>query len=111
MRLSPPRTDAPGNFKLRPATAGPAGFEEGFSLNVPAEESTLDKAPVEGIEDLTGAGTVIPVGKNVPLSEILAKSPISQRPVELFPWLLILVLALLVLENFLSNRFYRRPKG
>ena len=69
------------------------------------------EAPVEGIEDLTGEGTVIPVGKNVPLAELLTKNPNTMHPIDLFPWLLIAVLALLVLENFLSNRFYRRPKS
>jgi len=114
LRLGPPRTDAAGNFKLTTASDPPPGatkWEEGFSLNVPAEESTLDKAPVEGIEDLTGADTVIPVGKNVPLTELLEKHRFSKHPVELFPWLLLAVLLLLVLENFLANRFYRRPKG
>jgi hypothetical protein len=109
VRIGPPRTDSAGNFKLKAATAGDDAWVEGFSLNVPANESTLDKAPVEGIEDLTGAGTVVPAGKNVPLAEILAMSPISSHPVELFPWLLMLVLVLLVAENFLANRFYRRP--
>ena len=111
LRLAPPRTDGAGNFRLKAANAGPDAFEEGFSLNAPAEESTLDKAPVEGIEDLTGEGTVIPVGKNVPLSELLTKNPNTMHPIDLFPWLLIAVLALLVFENLLSNRFYRRPKS
>ena len=87
---------------------GAGAWTEGFSLNVPPEESTLDKAPAEGIEDLTGKDTVIPVGKNVPLADILAISPISRHPVELFPWLLIAVLMMLVLEGLLANRFYRR---
>ena len=114
LRLGPPRTNAAGNFTITAASDPPAGSQpnwvEGFSLNVPAEESTLDKVPAEGIEELTGKDTVIPVGKNVPLAEILEKSPISKHPVELFPWLLIAVLALFVLEGFLANRFYRRPK-
>jgi hypothetical protein len=112
VRIGPPRTDVAGNLRIAAANPPPGSppYEEGFSLNVPPEESTLDKAPVEAVESLTGEGTVIPVGKNVPLAEMLEKSPISQRPVDLFPWLLLAVLALLVLENFLSNRFYRRPK-
>ncbi|MCI0703813.1 MAG: hypothetical protein L0241_22365, partial [Planctomycetia bacterium] len=32
-------------------------------------------------------------------------------PIDLFPWLLIAVLMLLVLEGLVANRFYRRPKG
>ena len=115
LRLGPPRSSAAGNFKLFAATESPPGlppnWEEGFSLNVPAEESTLVKAPIEGIEDLTGKDSVIAVGKNVPLAEILDKTPLSQHPVELFPWLLIAVLMLFVLEGLLANRFYRRPKA
>ncbi|HXD85381.1 MAG TPA: BatA domain-containing protein [Urbifossiella sp.] len=114
LRLGPPRTNAAGSFQLSPATEPPAGtprWIEGFSLNVPADESTLDKAPVEGIEDLTGPDSVVPVGKNVPLAELLAKLDPFQHPVDLFPWLLIGVLMLFVLEGLLANRFYRRPKA
>jgi hypothetical protein len=114
LRVGPPRTNAAGNFRITAANDPPPGsppnWIDGFSANLPPEESTLDKAPVEGIEDLTGKDSVIPVGKNVPLAELLDKNPISQHPVELFPWLLIAVLMLFVLEGLLANRFYRRPK-
>jgi hypothetical protein len=113
LRLGPPRTNAAGNFRISVASDPPPGappnWVEGFSLNVPPEESTLDKAPVEGIEDLTGKDSVVPVGKNVPLAEML-DTKLSTHPVELFPWLLIGVLMLFVLEGLLANRFYRRPK-
>jgi hypothetical protein len=32
------------------------------------------------------------------------------QPVDLFPWLLIAVLMLLVLEGLVANRFYRRVR-
>lgn len=115
LRLGPPRTNAAGNFTLTPATEQPPNapprWIEGFSLNVPAEESTLDKVPAEGIEELTGKGSVIPVGKNVALADILNNTDTFKHPVELFPWLLIAVLMLLVLEGLVANKFYRRPKA
>jgi hypothetical protein len=115
LRLAPPRTNAAGNYRLESAGDPPPGgakWAEGFSLNLPPDESTFDKAPVEGIEDLTGKGSVIPVGKNKSLTEILSDEwGQTQHPIELFPWLLIAVLLLLVAEGFLANRFYRRPAG
>ncbi|MDB5312495.1 MAG: hypothetical protein JWO38_6697 [Gemmataceae bacterium] len=114
LRLGPPRTNAAGNYTLTPATAdgptAPPRWQEGFSLNVPAEESTLDKVPVEGIEALTGANTVVPVGKNLELKTALDRQETFRHPVDLFPWLLIAVLLLLAVEGLLANRFYRRPK-
>lgn len=107
LRLGPPRTNTPGNFVL----SGPApDWREGFSLDLPADESTLAKVPAEGVEELTGAGTVIPVGKDVKLTDVLTGTEQFKTPMDLFPWLLIAVLLLLVFEAFLANRFYRRPR-
>jgi hypothetical protein len=107
LRLGPQRTSVPGNFKLR----GPnPDWQEGFGLNVPAEESNLEKVPVEAIEDLTGKDTVVPVGKDVRLRDLLTEVGPLKQPLDLFPWLLIAVLMLLVVEALVANRFYRRPK-
>ncbi|MCE9566890.1 MAG: BatA domain-containing protein [Planctomycetes bacterium] len=105
LRLSPPRTNYAGNFKL---SVPSVNWEDGYSLNSPADESTLDKVPSEGIEDLTGKDTVAPLGKDVKLADIL--KVIVDQPIDLFPWLLIAVLMLLALEGVVANRFYRRPK-
>jgi hypothetical protein len=105
LSVGPPRTNVPGNFAL----SGPnPDWREGFSLNVPADESTLDKVPVEGIEDVTGPGTVIPVGRDFDLKEALEGTETLRTPVDLFPWLLIAVLLLLAAEGLMANRFYRR---
>lgn len=105
LRLGPPRTNFAGNFVL---SVDALRWKDGFSLNSPAEESTLDKVPVEGIEDLTGKDTVVPLDKNVKLADIL--KVIVDQPIDLFPWLLIAVLMLLAVESFIANRFYRKPK-
>lgn len=94
-KLGPPLTLAPGNFVVKRAEGN---WREGFSLNIPGEESKLDKVDAAAIEELTGPGSI---GAQVP------KLP---QPVPLAPWLLIAVLLLLVIESFLANRFYRRPR-
>jgi len=105
LRVGPPRTNQAGNFLF---SVGTGKWREGFSLNIPAEESTLDKVPIEAIEDLTGKNTVVPVDKNRDLRKII--EIVIGSPVDLFPWLLIAVLMLLVLEGLVANRFYRRMR-
>ncbi|MFO0797117.1 MAG: BatA domain-containing protein [Gemmataceae bacterium] len=103
--IAPPRTNLPGNFSL---TGPNPDWREGFSLNVPADESTLDKVPVEGIEDVTGPGSVVQVGRDVDLKKVFEGTDTLRAPVELFPWLLILLLVLMAAEGLVANRFYRR---
>jgi hypothetical protein len=107
LRIGPPRTNQPGNYRL---TVPGVKWEEGFSLNVPAEESTLEKVPAEGIEELTGKDTVVKAEKDLKLADLLDRTGGVGQPVDLFPWLLILVLMLLVAEGFVANRFYRRVR-
>jgi hypothetical protein len=66
----------------------------------------LTRLPVEQIETLLGAGAVLPVGRETSLRDALQGH--WNQPVELFPWLMILVLLALAVENLLSNKFYRR---
>lgn len=105
LRIGPPRTNLAGNFLF---TVVSKKWREGFSLNIPADESTLDKVPVEAIEELTGKNTVVAVERNRSLREIM--EIVIGSPVDLFPWLLILVLLLLALEGLVANQFYRRVK-
>ena len=41
LQVGPPRTNLPGNFLLK---VEQAKWTDGFSLNVPAEESTLERS-------------------------------------------------------------------
>jgi hypothetical protein len=103
--LDPRRTGQPGNFQL---SVDAVGWRDGFSLNAPAEESTLDKVPADAIEEVTGKDTVVPLDRNVKLADIL--KVIANQPIDLFPWLLIAVLLLLVTEGLVANRFYRKVR-
>ncbi len=100
-RLPPDRTMTAGNYVLRTEDRS---WQEGFSLNVPAEESNLTKVPKEVIEAVCGADSIIAAGKELDL-----KTMIEGRSAELqlFPWLLIAVLVIFALEGVFANRFYR----
>ena len=106
-----PAEDEPrGQFRaVRGATGPHAALEDGFSVNAPAEESNLEKVPVEAIEDLAGKDRVFSVDRNSTLHEWLTVA--MDQPIDLFPWLLIAVLLLFVAEGLTANRFYRRPKA
>ncbi len=108
IRLGPPKTNAAGNFALSVQQGENVVWKDGFSTNVPPDESNLDKVPLEAVEELVGEGRVIPVTKNVTLRDLLSVS--LGQPIDLFPWLLIAVLGTLVAEGFIANRFYRRAK-
>jgi hypothetical protein len=108
LRLGPPRTLSAGNFKLVPVSPAPE-WAAGFSLNAAPEESQLDKVPAAAVEELTGPDRVFPVGRDAKLGDILVGRVIDY-PVDLFPWLLILVLLLLAAEGLVANRFYRRRR-
>jgi hypothetical protein len=103
LRVGPPRTNHPGNFRL-----SVENWTDGFSLNVPAEESILQKVSVEDVEGLTGKDSVVPLDKNRDLKDAIEGT--GRHPIDLFPWLLIAVLLLLALEGLVANRFYRRAR-
>jgi hypothetical protein len=77
-----------------------------FSVNVLPSESDLTRVPVDQITALFGADTVLPVGTDVKFLDALKHY--GNQPVELLPFLLVLLLILLAVENLLSNKFYRR---
>jgi hypothetical protein len=96
----------PGNYTLFGAEDKPTAR---FSMNVAPEESQLSRVPQEQIEELLGAGSILTVGQGSSLHEALQGH--WNQPVELFPWLMILILVLLAVENLLANKFYRRENA
>jgi len=102
-RLPAANAQSTGNFLL---AIDSLKWREGFSLNAPADESTLDKVPAEAIENLFGPNSVVPIGKDLKLRDVLASK--FNQPLDLFPWLLIAVLLGIAAESVLANRFYGR---
>jgi hypothetical protein len=110
LRFGPPRTNAAGNFTL--SLVGKDGavlWRDGFSTNVPAEESNLERVPVEAIEEVVGKDRVVPVDRTVSVGELITGR--FGGVIDLFPWLMLAVLALFVGEGLIANRFYRKPKA
>ncbi len=95
-----------GNFLVH---APDGRWVDGFSLNVPNQESELTRQEAASIEQLLGPDSLIAPDQTVDLGSILDQR--FDQPVDLFPWLMIMVLILFAVENLLANRFYRRPSA
>jgi hypothetical protein len=108
IRVGPPKTNFAGNFALSVEKDRAEIWKDGFSVNVPPEESNLEKVPIEAIEEVMDKGRVFSIERNSTLRDWLDIA--LGQPVDLFPWLLIAVLVLFVAEGLAANRFYRRPK-
>jgi hypothetical protein len=98
-----PQAAAPGNYAVEDSDGQTVAR---FSVNMPREESSLERVPTEQIEALFGAGSVVPINHREDLKEKLFGH--WRQPVELLPALLAALLLLLALENLLANKFYKR---
>jgi hypothetical protein len=116
-RLSPPATGdslvivAPqqiGHWTVRPSPDDTTGDVIGFSVNVPLSETQFVPLETGDLSSLFG-------GKD---RYALADSPESLEKAvsvarvgrELFPWMMLLILLIVTLENYLANRFYRETQ-
>ena len=104
-RLGPEKTGSAGLFTLE---SEDRTWREGFSLNPPVEESNLERLPASDIEALFKENAVIPATKPLPLAEIMSGK--FRTDLELFPFLMIILLLVMASENLLANKFYRRRK-
>ena len=78
-----------------------------FSLNISPEECLLlPRLSTDAIEELFGPESVVQVGQTRRLKDALEGQ--LRQPVELFPWLMILLLLALAVENLLANKFYKQ---
>src|SRR5262249_6661912 len=82
-------------------------WQTAFSVNVPpAESELLPRIGAEAIEELLGPESLVALGHNRKLRDALEGQ--LRQPVVLSPWLMILLLLVLAVENLLANRFYRQ---
>jgi hypothetical protein len=103
-RLTVTGAAEPGNYLVRDARGATVAA---FSVAVRREESDLERVPVQQIEAVLGKGSVLPADRRASLRELLQGhwSP----PVELLPWLMMLLLLAMTVEGLLANKFYRKP--
>jgi hypothetical protein len=110
LRIGGEKLRAAGNFTLisDPSDKEHPKWREGFSMNATGEESNLERVPIDQIEMLLGPKSVAAADKSLKLRDILSGK--FSSPVELFPFLMIVLLLFLAFENLLANRFYKQPK-
>ncbi|MEZ6139956.1 MAG: BatA domain-containing protein [Zavarzinella sp.] len=102
-RLSPDRTGYQGHFRVE---SEDRKFREGFSINIPPNETNLERLESGLITEIMGEESLVSADRELSLDDSL-RGKVSQ-PIELFPLLMIALLLFLAFENFLSNRFYRK---
>jgi hypothetical protein len=97
----------PGNFQVVGSDGKPVAA---FSMNIDPEESRLEQVPASEIQALFGDKAVLSISQRINLRDAL-QSHWSQ-PVDLVPWLLMLLLLAFASENLLANNFYgHEPSG
>jgi hypothetical protein len=99
-----PQAVQPGNYTVQEDRG--RRTVAGFSLAIRAEDTDLERVPVEEIEKVLGNGTVLPIDRSVNLRDALQAN--HPPPVELLPLLMIALLLVLTGEGLLATRFYRR---
>jgi hypothetical protein len=99
-------TGEPGNYQLR-AGGSEGGVRRGFSTNVPAESTRLERIGTDVLDKLFGEDRYR-LARNQ--EEITRDVHLGRVGVELYPLLIVLVALVLGLEHVLANRFYRRDK-
>jgi hypothetical protein len=96
-----------GNYRV--ASGGPAGaLKRGFSINVPAEVSRLERVDLSVLEEGLPAAQV---RRATSLEAVERQADLGRSGQELFPWLIWLVLLIWAGEYWLANRFYRGAAG
>jgi Aerotolerance regulator N-terminal len=105
LRFGPEKTGSAGSFTV---TAEDGKWSDGFSLNAPVEESNLERLAPEAVQELFGPNAVKAADKRLELKDILSGE--FTQPIELFPFLMILLLIVLAVENWMGNTFYRKKR-
>src|SRR5262249_40748863 len=99
-----PQAIQPGNYRLHDAANRPVA---GFSLDVRATETDLDRVGIDVIESSLGEGSVVQVGRSARLRDALAGA--RRPPGELVPDVMRALLVVRAGEGLLATLFYRRP--
>jgi hypothetical protein len=102
-RLSVTGADDPGNYRIRDSKGA---IVAAFSVAPRAEESNLDRVPIEELQATLGKDAVLSTDRSVNLRDLLQTR--WPAPFEFMPWLMLMLLMAMTFEGVLSNKFYRR---
>lgn len=108
-RLDVPALEQSGNYLLsdsrqRENSSRVSNFLRGFSVNLPLELTDLKRLSHEEIQQFFHSHSIIFL-ENIQLLKRTISG--TQSANDLFNWIATLILLLFLLENWLSNRFYR----
>lgn len=96
-------TEMPGNYRLR-AGGGEQGMQLGFSANLPADVSQLERASAEDLKTVFGDMPFRLAHNRTEIDRSVSAGRVGQ---ELFPFLMVFLVLVLAFEQALSNRFYQ----
>ena len=96
-------TETPGNYRVRSGGVE-SGIDRGFSVNLPAEVTNLERLTRDQLQELLGRDIELARQRDQ-LERVQGLGRVGQ---ELFPYLMPLLAVLLALEQVLANRFYRK---
>ncbi len=96
-------TESPGAYRLKGNRGGI--ILRGFSANLPAESTRLDRAPAERLEDAFGPEGYQSVREREQIERAQGRQRMGR---EIYPLLVILLTIVLGMEHLLANRFYRQ---
>jgi hypothetical protein len=100
-----------GQWKVTAKDADNKQTELGFSLNPPQTESRYIPLETTQLDTIFGKDGYA-LAEDVKTLEKL--TTVAQVGYEIFPWLMMIILIIVTLENFIANTFYResaRPSG
>lgn len=92
-----------GNYRVRAGGAG-GGFDRGFSVNLPAEATQLERIAPDQLEQVLGRGA-FKMARTLAELEVGVHAGRVGR--ELFGLLIVVVALVMAAEHLLANRFYR----
>ncbi len=85
-------------------------WSSGFSVNAPANEFQLvPRVPADAIAGVFGPDSIIAPGQAISMKDKLDQR--YRQPLELFPWLMLILLVVFAVENYFANRFYRQEQA
>ena len=97
-------TDELGNYRAR-AGGEAKGVDLGFSVNLPAEATSLARASDDDLKAVFGEAPFRVARNETEIDRSVSAVRVGQ---ELYPFLIVLVALILGAELALANRFYRR---
>ena len=105
-----PAPSREGQWRVDGKTATGSMMKLGFSVNVPTTESQVVALKPNDLDGLFGGKDNYKIADDA--ASLDRAQEVGRRGNELFPFLMLLILAIVTLENLLANKFHKNtPKA